>query len=78
VHRRAALEVTRRQGIPVTTIVATLVDLAATSDRLEAAINEADKRDLIDPERLAKRWSTCRPARASRNSAKPSTDGPSR
>jgi very-short-patch-repair endonuclease len=54
VHRRAALEVTRRRGIPVTTVVATLVDLAATSDRLEAAINAADKRDLIDPECLRK------------------------
>jgi len=52
IHRRAALDVTRRQGIPTTTVVTTLVDLAATSDQLEAAINEADKRDLIDPERL--------------------------
>jgi very-short-patch-repair endonuclease len=57
VHRRAALgaeEVTHRLGIPVTTVVTTLVDLAAivALDRLEAAVNEADKLDLIDPERL--------------------------
>ncbi len=54
IHRRAALEVTRRRGIPVTTVVTTLIDLAAKVRRgqLEAAINEADKRDLVDPERL--------------------------
>jgi very-short-patch-repair endonuclease len=56
-HRRAALgahEVTRRRGIPVTTVVTTLVDLAATigRDQLEAAVNEADRLDLADPERL--------------------------
>jgi very-short-patch-repair endonuclease len=44
---------TRHLGIPVTTAVHTL-DLATSLDRgpLEVAINEADKRDLIDPERL--------------------------
>jgi very-short-patch-repair endonuclease len=56
VYRRAlaADEVTRRHGIPVTTVVTTLVDLAALVSReeLEAAVNEADKRDLVDPERL--------------------------
>jgi very-short-patch-repair endonuclease len=57
VHRRAALgaeEVTHRRGIPVTTVVTTLVDLAAVvaRDRLEAAINQVDKLDLMDPERL--------------------------
>ncbi len=57
VHRRTALgesEVTRCAGIPVTTPPATLIDLAAALDRgrLERAINEADKRDLIDPETL--------------------------
>ncbi len=57
VHRRRGLgerEVTRRHGVPVTTPVITLVDLAASlaRDELEAAINEADKRDLVDPERL--------------------------
>ena len=57
VHRRARLEdrdVTTRAGIPVTSIVLTLVDLAAESGRaeLETAVNEADKLDLIDPEAL--------------------------
>jgi very-short-patch-repair endonuclease len=57
VHRRtafAANDCTRRRGIPVTTPVCTLVDLAAVLDRgrLEAAVNEADKRGLTDPEAL--------------------------
>jgi very-short-patch-repair endonuclease len=56
-HRRRTLEqsqISRRQGIPVTKPVATLVDVAAVLDRarLERAINEADKRSLVDPERL--------------------------
>jgi very-short-patch-repair endonuclease len=52
----AAREVRRRYAIPVTSPTCTLIDLAATldADDLEAAINEADKRDLIDPERLRK------------------------
>jgi len=47
-------ERTSRDGIPVTTIGRTLLDLATTlrRDRLEAAINEADKLDLIDPSSL--------------------------
>jgi very-short-patch-repair endonuclease len=56
VHRRAALsaDVTRCHGIPVTTPICTLVDIAARleRDRLEAAINEADKRGLTDPDEL--------------------------
>lgn len=57
VHRRAALrpaDVTRREGIPVTSPICTLVDLASrlTRDQIEAAVNEADKLDLTDPERL--------------------------
>jgi hypothetical protein len=41
-------------GIPVTTVVRTLVDLATELDprRIERAVNEADKHDLIDPEAL--------------------------
>jgi very-short-patch-repair endonuclease len=42
-HRRKGVEVVRRQGIPVTTIVDTLIDIRAT----EADVNEADKLDLI-------------------------------
>jgi very-short-patch-repair endonuclease len=57
VHRRARRgpwEVTVHRGIPVTSPACTLVDLATRLGRrqLEAAVNEADKRDLIDPESL--------------------------
>jgi very-short-patch-repair endonuclease len=47
-------DVTRHQGIPVTSPVCTLIELASRLERaqLEAAINEADKRDLVDPETL--------------------------
>jgi len=49
-----AIDVVERDGIPVTAIVQTLVDLATelTDGRLERAVNEADKHDLIDPEAL--------------------------
>jgi very-short-patch-repair endonuclease len=57
VHRRAALpadEVTRRERIPVTGVVLTLIDIAAKLRRreVESAVNEADRLDLVDPERL--------------------------
>jgi very-short-patch-repair endonuclease/predicted transcriptional regulator of viral defense system len=56
VHRRALepSERTRRHAIPVTTPVRTLVDLAhrLSAGELERAVNEADRLDLIDPERL--------------------------
>ena len=54
VHRRAHVEATRHRGIPVTTPVATLVDLATRLDaeQLERAVNEAINRDLTDPDRL--------------------------
>jgi very-short-patch-repair endonuclease len=57
VHRRAALtakDVTKRHGVPTTNAACTLIDLAArlTAKQLEAAVNEADALDLIDPERL--------------------------
>jgi hypothetical protein len=46
--------VTRRKGIPVTTVVRTLVDLATelAPRHLERAVNDADKLDLVDPEAL--------------------------
>jgi very-short-patch-repair endonuclease len=46
--------VTTHEGIPVTTPVQTLVDLAGEMDdrRLERAVNEADRLDLVDPETL--------------------------
>lgn len=42
------------QGIPVTTPICTLIDISTCLDRgsIEVAINEADKRDLVDPEHL--------------------------
>ncbi|MEA2441698.1 MAG: hypothetical protein QOH76_3122, partial [Thermoleophilaceae bacterium] len=54
VHRREQFEVTRKDGIPVTTAACTIVDVATqlTDARLERAINEAANRDLIDPETL--------------------------
>jgi very-short-patch-repair endonuclease len=57
VHRRSALpaeDLTRRDNIPVTTPLRTLIDLAIRlrAGPLEAAINEADKLDLIDPPTL--------------------------
>ncbi|HEU4906486.1 MAG TPA: DUF559 domain-containing protein [Solirubrobacterales bacterium] len=47
-------ELTTVNGIPVTAVARTVVDLACEvpSRRLERAVNEADKRDLIDPEEL--------------------------
>jgi very-short-patch-repair endonuclease len=49
VHRRKRFEVTQHVGIPITQPVTTLVDLATClgEDALEAAINEADKLDLV-------------------------------
>jgi very-short-patch-repair endonuclease len=57
VHRRQGLrpeEVTTCRGIPVATPIQTLIDIALSLDRelLEAAINQADKLDLCDPEAL--------------------------
>jgi very-short-patch-repair endonuclease len=56
-HRRVALHSaaeTMRERIPVTAVVQTLVDLAVQlpPPRLERAVNEADRLDLIDPENL--------------------------
>jgi very-short-patch-repair endonuclease len=56
-HRRAtfaSLERSRHFGIPVTSPTRTLVDLAIrlADFQLEAALSEADKRDLLDPEQL--------------------------
>lgn len=57
VRDRAGLrlrDIGSRRGIPVTQPVRTFLDLATElpSDRLERAINDADKRDVIDPDRL--------------------------
>jgi len=56
VYRRPNLspDVGVRDGIPVTSVVRTMIDIATKLDRagLERAINEADRLDLIDPETL--------------------------
>jgi very-short-patch-repair endonuclease len=56
-HRRYGLrpeDTTEHRGIPVTSPIRTLLDLAATSRPpvLERAVNEADRLDLVDPEEL--------------------------
>ncbi len=47
-------DVGTRDGLPVTSPVRTLLDYATLEppNRIERAVNEADKRDLIDPESL--------------------------
>jgi very-short-patch-repair endonuclease len=56
VHRRVLPEsdLTTREGIPVTGVVRTLIDIACSLSlgELERAVNEADRLDLIDPEAL--------------------------
>lgn len=56
VHRRRLrpCDIGSCRGIPVTSPIQTLVDLALrlSRDSLEAAVNEADKLDLVDPEAL--------------------------
>jgi hypothetical protein len=56
-HTRPGLRpraVTVEDGIPVTTPVQTLLDVALqySDSELERAVNDADKRDLVDPETL--------------------------
>ena len=55
-HRSVLQEgdVTHSHAIPVTSIVRTLLDLAQRlpAHELEAAVNEADKLDLVDPDQL--------------------------
>jgi very-short-patch-repair endonuclease len=54
VHRRRTFDVTEHLGIPVTTPVFTVVDLAPRLPprEVEAAINEADKLGLVSPVEL--------------------------
>jgi predicted transcriptional regulator of viral defense system len=56
VHRRALHRRDRatHAGIPVTSLPCTLVDIAphASRARLERAVNEADRLELVDPEQL--------------------------
>jgi very-short-patch-repair endonuclease len=58
VYRRPNLvssDVVVKDGIRVTSVVRTLIDIAARLNRgdLDRAVNEADRLDLIDPEALA-------------------------
>jgi hypothetical protein len=55
-------DLVRSHGIPVTSVVRTLLDLAQrlTTKELETAVNEADKLDLIDPDRLRRALATRR------------------
>lgn len=50
----ASTDIVISKGIPLTGVVRTLVDLATELDviAVERAVNETDKRDLIDPEAL--------------------------
>lgn len=50
----SSADLTTSHGLPVTSVTRTLVDLATELDQIavERAVNEADKRDLIDPETL--------------------------
>jgi hypothetical protein len=57
VHRRAALspeDITEHVGIPVTSPICTLIDIAPSLSRaeLERAVNQADKLDLATPEEI--------------------------
>jgi hypothetical protein len=56
VHRRKDLapDLTNYRGIPLTSPVRTLIDLATRlgTRELEAAVNQADKLDIIDPDSL--------------------------
>jgi very-short-patch-repair endonuclease len=54
IHRRTRLQVTRHWGIPITTPLRTVIDLAAGSDRdaAERLINEADARNLLRADTL--------------------------
>lgn len=56
IHRRSLADIDRttHDGIPVTSVVRTLLDLAIRlgPGKLERAVNEADKLDLVGPEEL--------------------------
>lgn len=54
VHRRRGFQTTRREGIPVTTPLQTIIDIAPglTAAELETAVNQADYRGLTTPERI--------------------------
>lgn len=53
-HRRTGFEVVRHRGIPVTTVICTVVDLSVRlpAGRIEAVVNRADSTGLVDLEML--------------------------
>jgi very-short-patch-repair endonuclease len=66
VHRRGSLgerDCSRYNGIPVTTPIRTLIDIATVLEprRLERAVNEADRLSLTDPEHLRTALVECTP-----------------
>jgi predicted transcriptional regulator of viral defense system len=70
VRRRSGLQAADRRevdGIPVTDLVSTLVDLASCAPdwEVEGAINAADRLDLVDPRHFARRLRHRRAAAAS-------------
>ena len=54
--RRKAIDTRTRKGIPVTSPIQTLIDIAPLLDEphLERAVNEAINKDLTDPDELRK------------------------
>ena len=54
VHRRAHMDATTHERIPLTSAVSTLIDIAPRLGQpaLERAVNEATRLELTDPERL--------------------------
>ena len=54
IHRRRQFDLVTYRAVPVTTPVDALIDIAPTltRDQLEAAINEADNHNLVDPPTL--------------------------
>jgi very-short-patch-repair endonuclease len=54
IHRRSHLDASTHQGIPITSPTQTLLDLSRRlgPHHLEAAVNNADKLDLVTPESL--------------------------
>ena len=63
IHRRTAITPVLHRNIPVTSVTDTLIDIAPSLTRfeLEAAIRQADVRDLVDPEALRAALDTAPP-----------------
>lgn len=68
VHKRSTAEAAVKDGIPVSRLVTTLIDLACVlrGNALERAVNEADRLGLIDPETLRRELADEAPRRGKR------------